>query len=110
MAIGPVYSVAGAVLLWIAHLSSEDELPRNGSVGIRTPATKASDAAWYAAHRAGAWSIALAGLVFLGVGMWLLWRRPVDTRRVVLVSSLIVMAIVVIGGIQADQVARGVTG
>lgn len=36
----------------IASASAKGSLPRNGAVGIRTKATKSSDAAWDAGHRA----------------------------------------------------------
>lgn len=79
---------------------------------MRTKATLASDAAWYAAHRASAWSIAVAGFIFLGVGIWLIANGPGDRamRNALLGSALIVLVVVVIGGIQADRVAKGVIG
>lgn len=36
----------------IASASAKGALPRNGAIGIRTKATKSSDAAWDAGHRA----------------------------------------------------------
>lgn len=71
----------------------------------------ASDAAWNAAHRASAWSIALTGVVLLVGGVWLLLaRRSPDTaRNAVLGITLAVLVIVVVGGVQANQVAKGTT-
>ncbi len=69
---GPLFSVIGLGMLWLAYLSATERLKRNGTVGMRTKATMASDAAWYAAHRASAWSVAVAGLIFVCVGIWLL--------------------------------------
>lgn len=109
---GPLFSVIGVGSLWIAYLCATERLKRNGSVGMRTKATMASDAAWYAAHRASAWSIAVAGLIFLAVGIWLLVTRPDDAgaRTAVLGSAIAVLVVIVIGGVQADRVAKGVLG
>lgn len=108
---GPLFAIIGVGSLWMAWLMGSERLPRNGLVGMRTRATMASDAAWNAAHRASAWSIALTGLVLLVGGIWLLLdrRSPESTRNVVLGISLAVLAVVVIGGVQADRVAKGTT-
>ena len=110
--IGSLYSLLGVGGLWLAYLCATERLRRNGIVGMRTRATMASDAAWYAAHRASAWSIAVAALIFLAVGVWLVTVGPNEatTTTAVLVSSLVVLAVVVIGGVQADRAARAVVG
>ena len=99
-------------MLWLAYLSATERLKRNGTVGMRTRATLASDAAWYAAHRSSAWSVAVAGLIFLCVGIWLLAIQPDEAgaRTAVLGSAMAVLVVIVIGGIQADRVAKGVLG
>ena len=43
-----------AVSFWTARRAAAGTLPRNDLIGIRTAATRASDAAWVAAHRAEA--------------------------------------------------------
>ena len=93
-------------------LCTSERLKRNSIVGMRTSATMASDAAWFAAHRVSAWSIALAGVVFLAVGVWLVAVRPGDAAvsGVVLGSAAVVLVVILIGGLQADRVARGVAG
>lgn len=40
------------VVAWLTYLGATDRMTRNGLVGIRTPATQRSDAAWIAGHRA----------------------------------------------------------
>ena len=109
--IGPLFAIIGVASLWMASLMRDDRLPRNGLVGMRTRATMASDAAWNAAHRASAWSIALTGVVLLVGGVWLLLARrsPDATRNVLLGITLAVLVIVVVGGVQANQVAKGTT-
>ena len=109
---GLLYSVLGVGSFWLTYLCATERLKRNGTVGMRTKATLASDAAWYAAHRASAWSIAVAGLIFLAVGVWLLVARPEEAgaRTAVTGSAIAVLVVVVIGGVQADRVAKGVLG
>lgn len=69
----------------------------------------ASDAAWFAAHRAAARSVLIAGLILFGVGLWLLFTGPSDetTTAVAVSSAVLIIVVVVIGGLQADRVARG---
>jgi hypothetical protein len=108
---GLLFSVLGIGSFWIAYLCSTEQLKRNGSVGMRTKATMAS-AAWYAAHRASAWSIAVAGLILLAVGVWVLVTSPDDARirAAVLGGAIAVGVVILIGGLQADRVAKGVLG
>ncbi|MBM7480332.1 SdpI family protein [Oerskovia jenensis] len=40
------------VVAWLTYLGATDRMTRNGLIGIRTPATQRSDAAWIAGHRA----------------------------------------------------------
>lgn len=107
--IGALHSVTGLGLLWVGYLSATERLRRNGLVGMRTKATMASDAAWFTAQRASAWSVLTAGLILFGVGIWLLFTGPSDatTTAAVVSSALLVVLVVVIGGLQADWVARG---
>lgn len=65
----PLAAVAVVLGLWIAALGpSLSALPRNPVVGIRTPATLASDAAWRAGHRAGARVFVVTGLLLAIAG------------------------------------------
>lgn len=107
--IGPLYSILSLSLFVVAYLSATDRLKRNKLVGMRTKTTMASDTAWYAAQRAGAWSVAVAGVVVLGTGVWLLVARPGDEggTTAVLGSTVAVLVVVVIGGLQAQRAAKG---
>lgn len=72
--IGVVVALAGVAFLGIAHLSRLGRLHRNRWVGIRTPETLASEAAWAAGQAAAVSARRWAGLgaVVLGLGMvWL---------------------------------------
>ena len=108
---GSLFSIIGVGSLLMAWLMTNERLPRNDLVGMRTRATLASDAAWNAAHRASAWSVALTGVVLLVGGIWLLLNRqsPGANRNVVLATCVAVLIIIVIGGVHAHQVAKGTT-
>lgn len=108
---GPLFSIIGAGFLWLAWLMQHERLPRNGLVGMRTKATTASDVAWNAAHRASAWSVAVAGVILLAAGLWLLLaRQPASIdRNVVLGTCIAILVVIVVGGVQADRVAKGTT-
>ncbi|MFF3063337.1 SdpI family protein [Oerskovia sp. NPDC057915] len=59
--------VAVALLVaWLAWLGATDRMTRNGLIGIRTPATQRSDAAWIAGHRA-ALTVVLPGAALVTV-------------------------------------------
>ena len=58
-----------AVSFWTARRSATGTLPRNDLIGIRTAATRASDAAWVAAHRAGAGDLRGAGIAALATAV-----------------------------------------
>jgi len=44
--------VSGAMAIWAARKAARGDLGPNGWIGIRTGATRSSEAAWLAAHRA----------------------------------------------------------
>lgn len=108
---GSLFGIIGASFLWLAWLMQNESLPRNGWVGMRTKATMANDPAWFASHRASAWSVALAGVVLLAAGLWLLLARQSASagRNVVLGSCAAMVIVMVVGGIHADRVAKGTT-
>lgn len=108
---GPLFSIIGAGFLWLSWIMASGRLPRNGLVGMRTKATMASDTAWNASHRASAWAVAVAGVILLAAGFWLLLTRPSPSveRNVVLATCLAILVVIVVGGVQADRVAKGTT-
>jgi uncharacterized membrane protein len=59
--LGLVVGVAGVALVTVGVIGARGKLPRNSWVGLRTPATMASDAAFTAANRAAAVPVAIMG-------------------------------------------------
>jgi hypothetical protein len=67
--IGLALVVAGALTAWLAWLGSQRRLPPNGVAGIRLPATRRSDEAWYAAHEAAAGPLGVGGGATVACGL-----------------------------------------
>jgi uncharacterized membrane protein len=107
---GLVLTIAGAIIGIVAWLGARGRLPRNCIAGMRTPATLASDEAWKAAHRASAWALAVAAVVSVSCGLWLLIARPSeDSARVTTTIAFgAVLIVAVVGGVQAHVVAKDV--
>ena len=64
--------VTVAVAMWfVARAGEQGDLPRNGLVGIRTSATRASDRAWEAGHRAAAGPALTMARVVVGIAVLL---------------------------------------
>ena len=79
-------------------------------VGIRTRSTLASDRAWYAAHRASAWTFYAASAVTGAIGVVLLVARMStgDANAAFRAGVLSLFAFVIAGGVQAEVAARKV--
>ena len=62
--------VTVAAAMWfVARAGERGDLPRNGLVGIRTSATRASDRAWAAGHRAAAGPARTMAQVVVGLAV-----------------------------------------
>ena len=66
LALVTIAAVALVVLGWLGLIG---KLPPNGVAGIRTPFTRASDANWYATHRAAAPLLIFGGVASLMAGL-----------------------------------------
>lgn len=81
-----VLLVTAAALAWVGARAAAGRLDRNHLVGVRTPQTLRSDAAWSAAHRvAGPWLV--GGAAVIAVPGLALLARPSNA-----LGSLLVMA------------------
>jgi hypothetical protein len=82
---GAALVLAGAALVWIAWLGSQRRLAPNAVVGIRLPATRRSDDAWYAAHEAAAGPFGVGGGVVCACGLATMFSGELDVIALVLV-------------------------
>ncbi|MDF2048019.1 MULTISPECIES: SdpI family protein [Microbacterium] len=88
-----------ALAFWTAQRGAAGTLPRNDFIGIRTGATRASDEAWIAAHRAGAVDLAWsgAGALLTALGPWAALIVPTSLREFVIVVAVVVGLVVLLG-------------
>ncbi|SIS07214.1 SdpI family protein [Microbacterium sp. RURRCA19A] len=120
--IGPLVTVTVAMLavaavsFWTARRASAGTLPRNDLVGIRTAATRASDAAWVAAHRAGAADLRGTGIAALATALlpWVATIVPAGAREPVLVVVIVsgigaILGFSIHAAIVGERAARGAT-
>ena len=61
--------LAGFIIMWVAIRGWQGRLPRNGAVGVRTPSTMRSDAAFETANKAAAPLAAAGGVVLAACGV-----------------------------------------
>src|ERR1700684_1746373 len=61
--------IAGLIVVWVAIRAWEGHLPRNGAVGVRTPSTMRSDAAFETANKAAAPFAGAGGTVLAVCGV-----------------------------------------
>jgi len=61
--------IAGLIVVWVAIRAWEGRLPRNGAVGVRTPSTMRSDAAFETANKAAAPLTGAGGVVLAICGV-----------------------------------------
>lgn len=71
--LGLVLTAGGALTVWVSWLGSQRKLRPNALVGVRLPATRRSDAAWYAAHQAAAGPLGVAGGATAACGVGVLF-------------------------------------
>ncbi|MCT2086315.1 SdpI family protein [Microbacterium enclense] len=105
-----------AVSFWTARRAAAGTLPRNDLIGIRTAATRASDAAWVAAHRAGAAGLRRTGVVAAATAVlpWAAVVVPDAYRETVIVVTVLGGAGTILGlsihaAVVGGRAARAVT-
>lgn len=106
----------GVLILWMAGRAAAGTLPRNDFAGIRTAATRASDEAWVAAHRAGAADLrrSVIGAVIAAGAPWVSLAVPEPGRQAVvaagvLLGAAVLLAFSVRAAIVGQRAARAVT-
>jgi SdpI/YfhL protein family len=67
--VGLALLLAGGAELWLCWRGSQRRLTPSSWVGIRLPATRRSDAAWYAAHEAAAGPFGVGGGIAATCGL-----------------------------------------
>jgi uncharacterized membrane protein len=104
--LGLVLLATGGLLAWVGVRAAGGRLARNERIGLRTPRTLGSDAAWDAAHRvAGRWLVAAAAAV--AVPGLVLFARPTNAlgSLLVLVGSGLLVSLVAVAAILGDRAA-----
>jgi hypothetical protein len=104
--VGSLLLLAGLALLAVAVLGARSQLRRNRWVGVRTPATMRSDAAFVVGQRAAAVPVGAAGAVALAGGVVLLAGAGGVLGFVVLAVSGVGFAVLAgVGGLVGDRAA-----
>ena len=108
----------GWLVIDLAKKAADGRLGRNGIAGIRTKATRASDEAWLAAHKAGLKRSVLAGRILMGsgiaaaLGLLIGYGNPTRTILVwgivVSVLPLVALAPAVMATTEGDRAAKAV--
>ena len=120
IAISVALGGTGLLLIAIATRAADGRLGRNVLAGIRTRATRASDEAWLAAHRAGERPTRLGGLLAIALGPLAVVVGLVASALAgsgtdgylrwwtiaVVVGTILVLAAVVHGAVLGQRAAR----
>jgi uncharacterized membrane protein len=106
LVVGCLLVLAGLALVVVAVLGARATLRRNRWVGVRTPATLASETQFVAGNRAAAVPVGAAGVVALVGGAVLLAGAGAALDWVVLAVSLLgVVGLSVVGGLVGERAA-----
>jgi len=106
LVVGALLVLAGLALVVVAVLGARSVLRRNRWVGVRTPATLASETQFVAGNRAAAVPVGAAGVVAAVGGAFLLVSGSAVLDWIVLTIRLLgVLGLTVIGGLVGDRAA-----
>ncbi|MFB4289985.1 SdpI family protein [Nonomuraea sp. ATR24] len=102
-----VLAAGGLTVVVTGFLGLTERLPRNGAVGVRTPGTMRSEAAFRAANKAAGVPMLVAGGIGLagGAAVWLMPSGQV-TAAYVTIAGLLVMTVA--GGVAGVRAAKAV--
>ncbi len=105
--IGVVMLGMGVLLWWMARAAAAGRLERNALVGIRTPSTMASDAAWLAAHQRAERPTKAAAITSVAVAAACLVPMPEAALvTVVLGGSAVILGLVIRAAVVGGRAAR----
>ena len=109
---GAAMALGGSIVVALGRAAERGLLRPNGWAGIRTPATVASEEAWYTAHEAGGHWISIGGWILTVGGIIILVVRPddPDAARIALLSTLLAAAALVYGGYLGHRAAVALDG
>lgn len=120
--VGALMLAAGLLVDLVARRAASGTLTRNTSAGIRSNATMASEEAWLAAHQAGerltrfgAWAGIIGGAaamvfgILAGPDIWAPDRSMVIIAAVILVSTVLMTALVLVGARQGQRAAKSLS-
>jgi hypothetical protein len=106
LVVGSLLVLVGLALVVVAALGARSVLRRNRWVGVRTPATLASETQFVAGNRAAAVPVGAAGAVAAVGGAFLLVDDGAVLDWVVLTISLLgVLGMTIFGGLVGDRAA-----
>jgi hypothetical protein len=106
LVVGCLLVLAGLALVVVAVLGARATLRRNRWVGVRTPATMASETQFVAGNRAAAVPVGAAGVVALVGGAVLLAGTGAALDWVVLAVTLLgVVGLSLVGGLVGERAA-----
>lgn len=98
--------VVAVVVSSVAKAGGRGDLPRHGAVGIRTKATKTSDAAWLAGHRAAVPRARVLTLLTSVVSLVIIVLGIVVDATWVTAVGIVPFGVVIIGLIPVAQAAN----
>ncbi|MGO1436611.1 MAG: SdpI family protein [Candidatus Corynebacterium faecigallinarum] len=98
--------VVAVVVSSVTKAAGRGDLPRDGSVGIRTKATKLSDAAWTAGHRAAVPRARTVSLLTSAVALVIIVLGMVVDATWVMAVGIVPFGVVIIGIIPVVQTAN----
>lgn len=102
--------VIGVAMAVIGALGCARKLPANAMIGIRLPATTASDETWEVSHVvAGPWLV-LAGIVPLVIGFLLMALSTHMPEWTILVAYGAMVVLVGVGAVRGVHAANALTG
>jgi hypothetical protein len=109
---GIVIVLAGIIVVGAAEATARGRLGINGLVGIRFGALLMSDRAWHLGHRAARVPLDFAGAVLVLAGVLVLTLPISDEAAgtLVLISSVVTIALLVLGAVIASREANRVLG